>query len=499
MNTSPLDLPKRPTLRHLLLLFAAGTLGTGTAVANQWINADEDHLWSNENNWTAGIPDSGLAWINGTTDEARIDYEAPDITEAIIGQGASDGSVRMQEGGSLTSSHINLAFGDGWNGTWNHDAGTLNAGDLRLGRQDGGTAEFNLSGGTVNATGLRLNSTSGTDGEDQATGIANVTGGALNLDNHLRLNSRASGATTAQTVTVSGGTVTSSRDLQIGRGDMEGGTATVNLSETGSLSVGNIEMATSGSGGTGASTLNVSGGTLDASGNLRIGHEGSDADVEISGGTVTIENQTRIGNVGTGTTANGSLTVTGGNVTLKALTAVGTVGEDMGRGSITIGGDANFTFGESNASIVLREGVGNSFTVNGSQATINSLRAAGTALEFNNGNDVNLNFDSGGISTVDLTADIRFGGDDVTLNIDATEASEGVYALFTFNDYWDTGHTTFGTENLDFAAGMDGWINYNANDISLEIIPEPSTYALLFGAGIFGIVLLLRSRRRNRL
>lgn len=406
----------------LLSLLAAGIFGAATAHAQHvFTNWDENHLWSNPGNWNQPAPPDGdVAWINFTTDEAVIDYAAPSISELVIGQGGGDGAVRMTAGGSITTSHINIAWGTDRSGILEIDGGEMISGQLRMGREAGVSATVNISGGIFTTSQIQMSS--------------RVDGG-----------------------------VPAGAD----------------------------------------SFLNISGGTVTSPGALQLGHQGGNATLDMTGGTVTINNQMRIGNVDTASTANGSFSITGGSFTVTQLTAVGTVGEGMGRGSITIGGDAEFTFGQSNASIVLRAGE-NSFTVIGSNATINSLRAAGTALEFNDGNEVNFVFDEGGVSTVQLLADIRFGGTaatghDVILNVDASAVDEGIYALFTFGGYHapdGTWATTFGTENLTFAPGLTGDIVYGANDISLHIIPEPGTYAAIFG----GLALLgaFAYRRRFR-
>lgn len=566
------DLSLRPhSARNLPILAAvtaAALIGAGSLHADkQWTNATGDNLWSTDGNWQdladpegSGVPAGENAWVNGSPDEARINFAAPTIAEALIGQGAGSGTVRMQTGGSITTSHLNMAYGGGTNGTWHHDDGTLDMGaaELRLGRDDGGIATFNLNGGTVNTgnvhavshggagvtgifnmsggtlnsshlrvlglnttsygtgelnvSGGTINSTGGLilgryTGTEASSATANVSGGTINLNtgnaggNDIWVNNISGGVTTDSALNISGGSVIapSTSNLKIGRGSNVTGSTEVNLLGTGSLDVGgNVRMNLDDSGGTAASSLTLSDdASLTAGGYLWAGHLGGDANVEVSGGTLTVNGETKLGNANASSTATGNLTVTGGTVALNNLVGVGS--DSSGRGHVSIGGDAVFSFGGAGSSMVLRSG-DNTFTVNGSAATINGTRLTGTSLEFNDGNVVSFNFDAAGISAVNLIADIRFGGSDVTLNVDTNGIANGVYLLFDFGGYHNpdgTWATTFGTENISgLLAGQSANVLYNSDSIQLEVIPEPGTYAAIFGAlALLGVMLRRRVRK----
>lgn len=387
-----------------------------------------------------------------------------------------------------------LCAGDASANQWTNDSGDgdnlwSNADNWTAGVPDGNNAWVNAAPEGVDDPaiidysapnpGEMIIGQGGGDGAVEMTTGGSITAGAVNM---------AWGADRSGLLTVNGGEMNAG-NLRMGRSP-GGVQATVDLSG-GILNATTINMSsrTDEGGPAGAdSFLNVSGGTLDASGDLEVGHLGGDANVDISGGTVNIAGQTRIGNLDTTSTATGTFTMTGGSFTGSALTAIGTEGDGMGRGHVFIGGDAEFSSGGSSA-IVFREG-GNTFTVDGSNAAITATRASAVGLEFNDGNTVTFNFDAGGPSTVDVTSNL-WVRDAVTLDIDASDVGPGLYTLFTFASNVDGNEFTPG--NITLGDGSWNWdLHYNTNDIQFEVIPEPSTYAMIFGGLVLGLALIRR-------
>lgn len=366
---------------------AVGFLGASSVHAGHgdggdpyvFTNVGGDQFWSNPDNWNQPEPPGPghPAWINNTSDAAIIASDAGATGELVIGQGTvSDGAVHMTSGGSITTPHINLAWGSDRNGSWTQD------------------------------------------------------GGATTVDGTLRA----------------------------GR-DAGGGTATVD----------------------------ISGGTF-SSGNMTLGDQNVATNMTITGGAVTT-GDIRLSDVSGSSTATSSLAVTGGSLDALQI-GIGAREGGTGSGELIIGGDA--TVNTINHIFLRPTGT---FTVDGSDATISVNRAAGTTgFEVVNDSEVNFTFDEGGISTVNIPdSTMRFSGPDGILNVDATAfAGTGTFDLFTFGGgYWNTGFTTFGEENLTFADGRSGQVNYGDNNISLTIIPEPGTIGLL---GLGGLGLLRRRR-----
>jgi hypothetical protein len=307
--------------------------------------------------------------------------------------------------------------------------------------------------------------------------------------------------------------VPSPTEIVIGQG---GGDGYVILAEGGSISSGPVNMAWgSGRNGTweqtggtatigqlragrdaggGLATINISGGSLTTSGDAYLGYSNSQTNMMMTNGTVSITGALRLSDFDNASSALSTANITGGNLSTTGLLAIGvrTGGIGTGRGSFTVGGNAVVNIGTN---VAMRPGAGNSFSVHGSSADININRpmAPGiTGFEVHQDNDVNFVFDSNGISSVDITALMRWSHADNTLNVDASGYNgTGTFNLFTFAGYFANDNTKFGTENLTFASGYSGSISYNPNSISLTIVPEPASLGLLALAGVFG----LRRRR----
>gem|GEM_PF-6664181 len=443
----------------LLLAAAAVGLGVSSASAQQFINnfgngidpdtGAGDNLWSNPANWNAPIPDGAAtpAWINVSSAHenqggpATINYAAPLMGEIVVGQGAGDGHVLMTSGGSISAAALTMAWGELRNGIFDQTGGsTVLRGTSDIGRPDGGIATINISGGTF-----------------ESGGALNI--GRGNQESHM---------------TVSGGLVTTA------------GTSAIRLSSVDASATATSSLTVSG----GEVRIGaLSGNQRSAGGNLEIGHLGGNARVDVTGGIVRANN-VLVANLGT-TTASGALNITGGEFHSNQIGVGASTG--TGVGHLTIGGDAVVT---ANNHIFLRPDGRGVFTVEGSDATITLFRAAGTTgFEVTNGSIVNFIADAGGFSTVNIpNSTMRFSGPDGILNVDAVALEIGTYDLFNFGGgYWNTGFTTFGTENLLFAEGFSGSVLYNANSIQLQVIPEPSTYAAIFG----GLILLGAIARRR--
>lgn len=332
---------KRLTARLLPAIAAAavaGMLGTGTANAGHGTGGDPyvftngsgpgagDQLWSNPDNWNQPEPPGPghVAWINFTTTPAIINYAAPSISELVIGQGGGDGAVHMTTGGSITATHVNMAWNSDRSGTWDQDGGSATVGELRMGRgSTGNTATVNLSGGTLTTTGpVQMSSRTDEGGFASANSFLNVSGGTLTIGG-LHANG-----------------VQGSADLQIGH---LGGTATM-LQTDGTVYAAAVLVANLGA-SSAVGSLTVNGGELRA---LQIGVGGSS-------GTATNVGHFTIGGDALVTTVNhiflrpdgrGNFTVNGSQADIQ-LNRPGATGFEVTNGSVV-----NFNFDSGGSSTV---------------------------------------------------------------------------------------------------------------------------------------------------
>jgi hypothetical protein len=123
--------------KFLLLFFLTISLGfLHTAIAQTtWTNGGGDNLWSNDLNWSNGVPSSGDdAIFDGTSsDDCIIDIDA-ECLSLSMGSAFSAGQITSDEGYSLTIS----------------DACTIEAGTLNVaGAIYFGAGSVNISGGSL--------------------------------------------------------------------------------------------------------------------------------------------------------------------------------------------------------------------------------------------------------------------------------------------------------------------------------------------------------------
>ncbi len=449
-----------------------------------------------------------------------------------VGTNTGSATVNMNTTGSFNVGNLWIANGTGSTGIFNLDSGTVNvSGDLRLGNNanntQSGTGVFNISGAnsTLNIENdLRVswagNSDSGgtmtiADGStvnvatttkrwvivnqwDTTQGNLILNGGTLNMNTNtdLRFSTGNAASVGTSVVTLNSGAITSYSDnLQTPNGagvvdmnhaggadanntfNLNGGTLTIRrvisnsnngtrtfnfnggiLQATGDATgLGNAAFLHLGSGGTARVNVRDGGAIIDTNGfNLRIAqplqHSNIDGDAATDGGLTLLGGGTLElagANTYTGPTNinSGTLILTGslGDTTIN-IAAGGAFG-----GSGTFGGDLHF-------------GVGTSFYFHPDY----TLEVEGEVT-----------FDDFGVGDL--------------IGLDNTVALM-TYTLIDGNVSFDN-ISNVGPDNaFDLGNGVSAY--FQGGSLELVVVPEPSTYALIFGALALAGVMVRRRLRK---
>lgn len=252
-------------------------------------------------------------------------------------------------------------------------------------------------------------------------------------------------------------------DLTLGNGGsitLNGGTFT----QTNGVAFMNI-----GNGVGSAGTLTITGGTFSAgtSGNMRIGFGGGTGLVSVTGGTF---NPTGLEFSSTGTLSVGGTGVA--NITGNFAVSTGAVAVSGGTVNISgelkpLGADFSVSGGAINANLISFDGLATKLNFSGGQITIASGAFGGIF-----GDSGYINFTNGSTGTIVFSA------------VSADSATALLNSRLRFNDTVDGSKFVI----TDLGGG--------ASSVSLvaAAIPEPSAYAVLAGAAMFGIA---ASRRRR--
>jgi len=420
---------------------------------------------------------NGTLNLNGTS-TLTIGSEIRIAASNTNGTFSGSGTINVN-GGTLNANALTLARNNNdvastFAATVNVNSGTVNVtngGTLVGWRGTASTGTINIAGGTFNqgttaATNMDLGTFAG------ATGTVNVTSGSLTLQNNSNLRFSANtGNTGSNNFTISGGNVT----FYGNAGTTVGGTGVVDLMNTAATATNTINLnggtltanqikATS---ATGTRVINFNGGTLKAAGsglastflasgvattaNVRNGG----AIIDTNGNTVTIGQALVHSTIGGDNAIDGGLTkINSGTLTLSgANTFTGAATVNAG----TLESGATGTFGAGNVNV-----------------------AASAALTFGNNTSIadlaTLTFASSSTINLNFTGAETLGA--VYNSISSTYLADGTYTASQLNTY-------FGDITAFTGAGS----------LTVTAIPEPSTFAILAGLGVLGLVGF--RRRRN--
>ena len=324
----------------------AGTAGTG---GGSWM-----FIGQNDTAGTYNLADTNSAG-SGITGFAQGTGSLNATGNLLVGAFGDNrtGTVRVNTSGTLAISG-ELFVGDSTNsvGTFSLESGTVTVNNKTLIGHNNGVGVVVQSGGTIgvnnelyigneNASASGTYTLSGTGalnvanevvvGRESGTGILNVDGGTVTTsgNGNMYIGRRNGTGTLNQTA----GTIIVNREFGVGtRDDNKIGTGTYNLSGGSLTAANNIfigkELGASG-------TMTMTGGTLDTSDKLQIGHNQATGVMTQSGGVVNVQNEVYIGNetdassVGT-YTLSGTASLNVGNELL--------VGRDNGTGTLNLNG-----------------------------------------------------------------------------------------------------------------------------------------------------------------
>jgi len=512
-----------------------------TAATRTWDNEGLDNRWDTAANWSGdSIPGTGdvarivladadyclidelvtatpkklqVGWGDGTdafegkllmtggslawTAESKVGVKATGVFDfqggvvnsthnLFVGDDAGGVGTLLVSGGSFTLQHSsnkrNLKFGlDGAQGTGIISGAIISVnGDILVGQKAGSVGWLSLTDSTVTVgDGFRV-------GYQQATGTATFSGGTLDIASDFRFGSDGGRGTG----TFSGGTISTVSAMDVGRGLGSVGEFTMT---DGILNVGTPEkinaMRFGYQGGEGTGT--ISGGTVNAIGNLVIGNNvagdppvGAEGLLTILGGIINVGNEVTnqelsIGkNRGTGTLAmsDGVINVISGDIRIGETTIQ----------TINIGTPEEPVYEE-----ILHPGTGRLTMTGGliSGSDANSLQIGlndSTGVVDLFGGRIEIGGLEIGAPGSGCTVDFEIGG---LLILDGNQMPKVL-------DYIETGlFTVYGGE---VAADWFGW-SYGYNNlypgktsVAVTEVPEPATIALL---GLGGIALIRRKRR----
>jgi autotransporter-associated beta strand protein len=247
----------------------------------------------------------------------------------VIGRESGTGSLNMT-GGTITKTG-DEKFIVGHNngvGTVVHSGGTISANnELYIGNENSGARGTYTLGGT----GALNVANEVVVGRESGTGILNVDGGTITTtgNGNMYVGRRNGTGTLNQTA----GTISVIKEFGVGtRDDNKIGTGTYNLSG-GLLTASNNIFIGKEQGASG--TMTMTGGTLGTSESLRIGHNQATGVLTQSGGTVNVQNEVYIGNENSGSSV-GTYTLSGTGVLNVGNEVI--VGRDNGTGTFNLNG-----------------------------------------------------------------------------------------------------------------------------------------------------------------
>ena len=490
------------------------SMSTVTLAGNSRINSGYFQIGGNDDGGgkgrvtvsgaTAVLNSVGEIWVgdNGATSNGELNVSAGTVQASswiAIGRANATGVLNLSGGSVIKNgdgnNHIIIGSING-NGTINQTGGNLmtTAGDIRMG-EGSSVAVWDMSGGTASTGSLKVAWNGGTN-ELKVRGSAQLTVGNLEVG---EASNNGSGL-----ITQTGGTVTSNSWTAIGNGSTQ--TSRYNISG-GTLNTGGLEA---GSDTTGIINLSAA-GIINITNDLEVPTRNGNGTVNVSGGTLNASNYMQGGR--DGQTGTGASFVSGGNVNLSGnlivqRPAVGTGAFTLSGGTLAVNGNLDATLGtftftggritRSNAGII--NYLGNLTTGNsaaGFKLDADKTFAISGAFNISNGISFDINgrvipaYSGSGVDTGSFTlgTEASIIGTYGALNTilaglsnlaSATLISETAGEATTYNPLTDSVY----------------WLQDNAGITTLQysVVPEPASLGLIACTMLGGA--FLRRRRR---
>ena len=448
--------------------------------------------------------------------------------EVVVGREGGTGTLNVDGGTITTTGNGNMYIGrrDG-TGTLNQTAGVISViKEFGVGTRDGdkiGTGTYNLSGGSLAATNTifigkelgasgTMTMTGGTMstsdklqiGHNQATGVLTQSGGTVNVQNEVYIGNENSGSSVG-TYTLSGSAELSvGNEVFVGR---DNATGTLNL-DGGTVTTKKVE------GGTGSATVNFNGGILKARESQAAFITNLDV-ANVQAGGITIDSngfdlgisQTLSGTGGLTKAGAGRLTLSASNAYAGTTTVTaGSLFIDGTQASGAVQVDAGATLGGSGAigGAVTMFGVlspGNSpgvlsvaaLVLGGSSTSIFEIDGTTRSTQYDG---LNITGSSGptygGALSLVFGNGSAFGNTDVFNLFDFTGAAAGDFSSVTSTGFYSGTWSVSSGEWSLQSGGQTLTFSQSAGD--LVIVPEPTALALT-GIGIAAAAWARRWRR----
>ena len=493
---------------------ASGTLGVGrngtTGIWNMTGgSASGAQLWigldvRGGNSGTGTVAPSGAVTISGGNMAVN--------GNVFLGRGASNGvaqtanaTLNITNTGSLTAGTVFVGFGNHSTGTVNLNGGTLTANNVQMSSGlTNTTSTFRFNGGTLKA---------GTSSATFMTGLTFAyvdSGGAIidmdgktNTISQTLLQGTGAGGLTFSSSAGAGRLTLSGTNSYVGSTTINGGTLLTlggrALSDTASVILANAAGA----------NLNVN--ASETIGGLQ-GGGATGGTVNIAGSqTLTVTNQATSHTFSGVVAGAGSLNKTGTGTLALSGNNTYTGSTTVTAGSLIINGDQSGANGflnvAANATLGGSGTIGGATTINGIIAPGNSIGTLSVAndVTWNAGNNWVFELGAAGPSilspgTSDLLA--ITGGNDFRKGTGSTFtfdfAGTGGFGWYKLVD-WAGGSTDFDAldfSGLNLAGDFTSDFTIQNNALYVNVVPEPSTYALfVLSAAAMGIY--MRRRRRS--
>ena len=428
------------------------------------------------------------------------------------GTTVSGGTINVTTGGAIAHASATLAVGTTTgSGSCVVSGGSVTVGDATLGRDPSSAGTLTMSGGLFNSTGTLF-----VGGGAAATGTFDLFGGTVTTRNTAIGSGSSSGV-----AAVSGGTWTNSGDLSIGSGSLAitggivvgGGTLSESTANSIDLQAGGVlRIGTGGTGGVLQASLDFNGALVfDRSGAASYGGTlaGNGTLTKAGSGTLTLTTAGSFGSTGQTTVAAGGLIVDGvlsrSAVVVESgalLAGSGTIAQTV---TVASGGTISPGIGAVPSLLTVGslgfgpEGMA-SFTINANDEFSGTAGVNYDSLRINNSSGVT--FD--GTLRLDFANQVPVangqefqlfalaGGNPIGHFSSVIAAGTGVYSGVNFyrlgTDEWVS---TYGTS--------DQFLRFDEITGKLEVVPEPSTWALaLAGLAAAGWVAKRKRIARRR-